>query len=165
MSARQHTGSFALIILSLTISGCPLLTPGTPVTTWTLTGVTFDDGGTATGKFDFNATTKAITNISINVSGGDTEVFPPIVYTRLHPLGNLSNGENSARTYRFTTPVVGSRELRLTPVANLTDAGGTVALDLATADRGSGNIKCFNCRPSRVIDGGSLTDGDGVPDD
>ena len=132
------------------------------VKTWTLIGVTFDDGGTATGTFDFDADTQDTTNISISVSGGGTGVFPPFTYTRLL---NLHNIGNPANTYRVGRPgqLLLDRCLRFTPIADLTNAGGTVALDLATADGGSGGVECYNCNPFRLIDGGSLTALEPVP--
>jgi hypothetical protein len=49
-----------------------------------------------------------------------------------------------------------TRALRFTPISDLTDAGGHVALNLNTEGNGSGGVECFNCSPFRLINGGSL---------
>jgi hypothetical protein len=123
---------------------------------WSLNGVTLDDGGTATGTFVFNADTSTVSNWNVSVSGGDTGTFSPFTYSTgsssffftiatWSPLDTFNFEENSS-----------NRELRLTPIASLTNAGGTVPIDLATSSGGSGAVECFNCSPFRVIDAGSL---------
>ncbi len=50
---------------------------------WTLNGVTFDDGGIATGSFVFDADANELVSWNVEVSGGNETDFPPFVYTRV----------------------------------------------------------------------------------
>lgn len=124
---------------------------------WTLNGVTFDDGGMATGSFDFDADTSTLLNWDISVSGGNTGSFPALTYSTANASSSYYVGMgNSTHTIQFNLSS-SNREVRLTPVSDLTNAGGTVALDLATAGGGSGGVECFNCSPFRLINAGSLS--------
>ena len=46
---------------------------------WTLNDFVFDDGGTATGLFEWNTSTDQIGAFEILVSGGDTSKFPELI--------------------------------------------------------------------------------------
>ena len=123
--------------------------------TWSVTA-TFADGGTANGTFDYDASTNTVTDFDINVRGGDEGTFPALTFS---PPGdtvsvlNLANPEDTFVFIRSST----NRQLRFTPVTALTDAGGTIALDLMTSSGGSGGGDCFNCSPLRLITAGSLS--------
>ena len=143
--------ALAAVVALLFYSTVASAAPG--ASTWTLTGVTFSDGGTATGTFDFDANTQAVSNVSISVSGGNVGVFPPAAYTSL---GEFSFFGNPQKTFFFAS---GIRQLRLTPATALTNAGGTVQLNLNTAFGGSGGTECFNCAPFRLFTAGSLVGG------
>jgi hypothetical protein len=115
---------------------------------WSLQGVNFADGGTASGTFTFNADTNTVTNFALSVTGGNTAVFPAFTWdssTATTVYVGLYGGLN----FRSTTSL---RELRLDPVASLTNAGGTVALDLDSIFGGD----CYNCDPFRAFTSGSL---------
>jgi uncharacterized repeat protein (TIGR01451 family) len=124
---------------------------------WTLNGVTFDDGGMATGSFDFDADSSTLSNWNIGVSGGNTGSFPVLTYSTADASSEyyLFTG-NTTHTIQFDLSS-SDRQLRLTPVSDLTNAGGTVAIDLATAFGGSGGVECFNCSPFRLINAGSFS--------
>ncbi|MFZ0427921.1 MAG: hypothetical protein WAO20_07375 [Acidobacteriota bacterium] len=131
------------------------------VTRWTLSGVTFSDGGTAEGFFDLNAapgTLGVVENWQITVSGGNAGLFPEFTYTPENTTANRFNGGNPQPEISFNEADT-RRQLRVTPVGALTDAGGVVDIDLETAGNGSGSIECFNCAPARVITAGSLVAG------
>lgn len=119
--------------------------------TWTLSGVTFSDQGTATGAFVYDADTNAISSWSVSVAGGNTDTFPPVTY----------DNTTSSASYVTNAPTdVGAlfnlnaslRQLRLPAVSALSDAGGTLAVNIS----GSGAAECFNCGPSRAYTAGNL---------
>jgi hypothetical protein len=124
---------------------------------WTLQGAAFSDGGTAAGTFTFNADTNTVTNFALSVTGGNTDVFPAFTWdssTATAVYVGLYGGLN----FRSTTSL---RELRLDPAASLTNAGGTVALDLGSIFGGD----CYNCDPFRAFTSGSLVaSAAGVPE-
>jgi hypothetical protein len=62
-----------LIGLSLTASAAPLL--------WTLEGVTFAGGGTASGSFDFNADTNVYSNVDITTTTGGSVTGSTYLFT------------------------------------------------------------------------------------
>jgi hypothetical protein len=124
--------------------------------TWTLNGATFADGGTATGTFDFDAATSTLSNWNISVDGGDTGSFPPFTYAVGTATASIANLGNPTDTFLFTK-ISDVRELRMTPLQNLTDSGGTVPLNLHTAFGNSGEVECFNCSPFRIITAGRLS--------
>lgn len=119
--------------------------------TWTLSGVTFDDGGTATGYFVYDADIDTLSTFSVSVAGGATTTFPPFTY---------DNASSSGSVYSFGAGDVGtvldqngtSRGIRIPAVSALTDAGGTLAVNIA----GRGAAECYNCGPARVFTGGNL---------
>ena len=125
------------------------------VATWTLNGVTFADGGTVSGSFDYDADTNTISDWSLDIAGGDTGTFPVITLDTGNStvfIGNTGDPQD-----RITFSLNGdTRQLRMTPVDALTNMGGTTDLDLATGGGGSGGVECFNCSTFRLINGGSL---------
>lgn len=145
--------NFLLVVALALCAGIP----ASASVIWNLSGVAFADGGIATGFFTWDASTDTMGAYSISVSGGDIDTFPAVAY---------DNGDSSATwmlligdsNNTFIFEMNGSvRELRFTPITDLTNAGGTVPLNLSTANGGSGGVECFNCGPFRLIDAGSLT--------
>jgi hypothetical protein len=129
---------------------------------WTLDGVTFDDGGTASGQFTLDADRQVLRPWSISVAGGNTANFPALTYSfGTNSTASTFNGGNPQDTIVFELTDGSLRQLRITPSAALTDSGGTIALDLATAHNESGGVECFNCGPARIVTAGSLV---GVPE-
>ena len=63
--------------------------------TWTLHNVTFNDGGTASGTYVYDADTNTVSNINIVTTAGSA--MPGATYT------NLSSG---AQAYSFNVTVV-----------------------------------------------------------
>ncbi|QLE55738.1 hypothetical protein [Nostoc sp. TCL26-01] len=135
--------------------------------TWTLQNVTFSDGGTATGTFDYDATTGVYTNWNISVSGGDTPNLTAFTYNPTSsnpsyspsiPSLELSSNELSD----FDTNGSRQRQLRLPFLTLLTDAGGTISLDSSNLPSnliplfGAKGIECWNCFPFRFITGGQV---------
>jgi hypothetical protein len=106
--------------------------------TWNLSGVTFADGGTATGSFTFDASANAfpLGSGAFTVAGGSTSVFPPLNY------GNAFTGAVGENTFLGSAPFQffenvtgaipggGTRLLQIDALSNLTDSGGSVGLCL-----------------------------------
>lgn len=127
---------------------------------WTVSGVTFDDGGTASGQFTFDPDTKTFGHFSISVAGGNLGNFPAITYAQTNASAFEDNLSNPQDSVLFELNDGSQRTLRMTPVSALSNSGGTVALNLNTSGGNSGGVECFNCGPARTITAGSLV---GVP--
>jgi PEP-CTERM motif len=119
----------------------PSITSADPIT-WTLSGVTFDDGGTASGSFVFDATTSTLSSISIVTTAGTTSPRPGTpfggtAYTGVNtgaPSGFPPLSFDIAVVPDVTIDLTGSMVLDLElPMPGLTDSGGTVSLLAMTA--------------------------------
>jgi hypothetical protein len=129
--------------------------------TWTLTGVTFDDGASASGWFVFDADAYSYTDMDGNVytgvisdyhiSTGDGGLSGKL-YDR------ASHGDNSevlAHNYfKFNTPSFPAVDsyLQMITKAALTNAGGSVSLETDPYS----SYECDNCSPLRLVSGGTL---------
>ena len=87
---------------------------------WTLQGVTFDDGGTATGSFTYDAGTTIYSDWNISVQGF---IYMPNAF----PV-SFASGNDSTVTFVFSIPRVFGRSLTLTFLSPLTNTGGTSGL-------------------------------------
>lgn len=121
------------------------------IRSWTLSGVTFEDGGTASGTFDLSSEGQ-MTNVDISTAGGT--VLPPFRYgpgfTGLpSDSGDLYiiGASNDGGVFRFLA--LTSRGL------NTADTGDVVLLD-------SRSFECNNCLAFRRVTGGALVAGDVV---
>jgi hypothetical protein len=85
---------------------------------WNLQGVTFDDGGTATGSFVYDANTSTYSAINIQTTGNLS-----FTYTTS---GLIGGGPFALAV--TTGSFVGAGFLQLIAVSGLTDAGGTIAI-------------------------------------
>lgn len=117
--------------------------------TWTLSGVTFTDGGTATGSFVYDADTNTTSAWSVTVAGGDTTNFPPITYDPTTSSGAYQADTSIGLLLQINAT---TRQVRLPGVTVLNDAGGTVAINLASGFQG----ECYNCGPYRGFNAGNL---------
>jgi hypothetical protein len=128
--------------------------PGAAVTlTWTLQNGVFDDGGTASGKFDYDTDTNIVSNWNILVMGGSS-TFPSTTYS-----------PSNSRFYQIFSPVevipntfgfmqesgdfIRPRDLRFAFDSPLPASGGTVDLIKNTY----GSAECYNCAPYRELNG------------
>jgi hypothetical protein len=120
---------------------------GTPAqavaVTWDLSGVTFNDGGTASGSFVFDATADAYDSWNITTTGG-SQVTTGFDYTNLN--SSILNGSTTG-LFIGTAGLVNELDLGFSGV--LTNAGGTFTL--------SGFEHQLSGFQSRSIDGGSIT--------
>lgn len=108
--------------------------------TWTLSGVTFDDGGTASGYFVYDADTNNVSDGSISVAGGNTATFPPVVYSA-SPWPPIYGG--------FYAWGPGYVSYLLIVPSGLTDSGGTAALSTQS-------FECTNCGSIRYVSAGNV---------
>ena len=154
----RRLGRQSLLGLALMAAGmlaAPALTRATPIT-WTLQGVTFQDGGTASGTIQYDADTNHGSDWNISVSGGNTGIFPAITYTPTDSTFQILAG-----TFVFDGPQAPSinpipganRNIRFNFDAALTNAGGTEGFNQA----GLGSIECYNCSPFRLIVAGDVS--------
>ena len=106
------------------------------MTVWTLTDVTFEDGGTATGSFAFDAGSNAFSDILLTTTAGSS--FPGTVYSAFQA-GNAITMQTAN----------GLSVLQLAFVDALTDIGGTVALGSNSDGRSPFEGICVDSVPCR----------------
>jgi hypothetical protein len=107
---------------------------------WTLTNVTFNDGGTASGTFESDSTTGFVTAFDITTAAGST--LGGFVYDSATVFDNV---DISTQLYVLTD----SSYLRLAFMNPLTSAG----VDLIDATGGI-SYECLACSPFRLVTGG-----------
>ncbi|MFN7923054.1 MAG: PEP-CTERM sorting domain-containing protein [Bryobacteraceae bacterium] len=119
--------------------------------TWHVTGA-FDDGGTLSGSFVYDAITTNISSWNIQATGGNTATFPNITYAT-----NASVLPFNGSQFAVFFDPASTRRLILQMTAPLPDAGGTIPL-ISFIDNTNFSGECFNCTPTRfLVDGGSLS--------
>jgi len=111
--------------------------------TWTLTGVTFTDGGTASGSFVYDAVTNTVSSVDITTTLGT--LFGGATYTTVDP------GYGPFATEIVLVPLssLSLTDLTGTPAfylyfggTALTDAGGTVSLVSPAGEYACGDVGC-----------------------
>lgn len=117
--------------------------------TWTLTGVTFNDTSTASGSFDYNATTNTYSAIDISTTAA--------TYTGLNSaFGSSSTGMSLGSNGDLTDTAL----LLLYFGVDLTNSGGTVPLVTGVVDGGAegtcNNSDCSDSAESRYITAGEV---------
>lgn len=130
----------------------------TPIT-WNLSGVTFDDGGVATGSFVFNADSDVFTAISVTTSGGTTAESH--VYTSPTQFASAQFPD----FFEGTMIVPGiTANLSMALVAPMTNAGGTINIQgpgsVGITQEGicvTGDALCTTANAFRQIVSGSIT--------
>jgi len=120
---------------------------------WTLSGVSFDDGGTASGSFDYNLLHNTFSAIDITTTAGSA--FAGTTYTSLSGVfGSSSTGLILGVSGDPTnTPVL---LLMFGGLIGLTDLGGPVSLD-GVGEGTCDNSDCSNNTLLRSISGGELS--------
>ncbi|MGY2876563.1 hypothetical protein ACVW00_003753 [Marmoricola sp. URHA0025 HA25] len=142
----------ASMLLALTISvliGTTGTASASSTRTWTLSGVTFDDGGQMTGTFDLSDS-GVITAVNLTTSGGNTGSFgTSMTYTTSNSsLGSFGPGGD----YYAYAPGA-NRYVRLV-VGDLSGASQGDVAPLSTQ-----SWECMNCFPTRHVTAGSITAG------
>jgi hypothetical protein len=152
----RYTGKIFLLISAL--AAAPFSFAST--VTWNLSNVTFSDAATASGSFDLNADTNTVSNWNISVTAGVLSAF---TYT---PSNSTAGSYFQVAGYEKELLFMmngTTRQLRLTPLTTLTNAGGTVPINLNTFGNGSGSVECYNCAPYREVVSGTLMTGTPEP--
>ncbi len=124
---------------------------------WTISGATFDDGGTLTGSFTYDFTNNTISSISVTTTAGGG--FPAATFTTLLPTIIVNPNYIPLLTAACTPSVdcTGMPALGLVFQAPITAAGGSVALDLAATQRTCTNANCSSVAVfSRFLKTGSV---------
>ncbi len=126
MTARHRIllGLTILSLVSTSAAAAPLL--------WTLSGITFSDGGTASGSFEFDANTNTYSNINITTTTGSSRTGA-VYHFRLSAapsIGSIIVAVTASGGDLTGQPVLA---LQFTG-AGLTNAGGTVASVGAESD-------------------------------
>jgi PEP-CTERM motif len=93
--------------------------------TWTLSGVTFGDGGTASGSFVYNATTNIVSSVNITTTTGLD--FTGAVYDAVDPGFGPFPGEIVFVTSPSSSNYTGTPALDLLFASDLTNLGGMIA--------------------------------------
>ena len=107
----------------LVLLGCPGVVQAVPVL-WTLSDVTFDDGGTASGSFVFDADTVAFS--AINVVTTDGAVLLGTTYGFAHP--GFPDDPNRFVVADTLPLAVGIHAMALALASPMTNAGGVIPI-------------------------------------
>ena len=148
-------------ILLLAAIGCPLAIPtvqATPIT-WNLSGVAFDDGGSATGSFVFDADTDNFSAISVTTSGGTTGQSHVYISATQFASAQFPDLFEGSSIIPGTTA-----NLSMALVTPMTNAGGTINIQgpgsAGITQEGIcilGDSFCTTATPFRQIVSGSIT--------
>ena len=111
---RSLISIFALLV-SMTTNAAPVI--------WTIDSLLFDDGGTGSGTFSYDASTNTYSNIDIITTAGID--FGGAAYLSVAYFAPNDSDFLAAIVY----PAEGAPALELTFAAPLTNAGGTIAID------------------------------------
>jgi hypothetical protein len=125
--------------------------------TWNLQNWTFDDGGTASGSFVFDASTGRYSSVSVLSTNGTVRTGARYVLPNPTSAGNANFAAWVTGLFAdFTgTPVIAVNWL-----SALTDAGGTVGANLAGfhGEYACGGVSCASAEtPARFLRSGAVT--------
>ncbi|MBV6624149.1 MAG: PEP-CTERM sorting domain-containing protein [Rivularia sp. (in: Bacteria)] len=152
---------FLKSLMAASATAIAILTVSSPakaaVVTWNLNDVIFDDGGTASGSFQYDADNQQIGNFNIAVGSGSqlfggTWVVPGF------------SGPSDGTGFALSNPAF-NRFFQLSFVSPLTNTGGTIDLEtdigngqFASFDANCGNTNCtLPSTTGRVVTAGSVT--------
>jgi len=148
----------SLLVVLLSVPSIASADGTDPTVHWTLTGVTFSDtvggptSGSASGSFDFNATTDMFSNISITSTSGNS-------YSTISPV--FTSGLTSLWLGSTSSDLTGTALLSLLFDNNLVNTGGTVTDPLTLGLLGGGEGTCNDAGCSNpvtnFITGGAAT--------
>lgn len=125
MSAKSALqGAVLAVGLLLASAGSTLAAP----ITWSLFGVTLDDGGVASGTFVYDADTNTFSAVNIITTGGGQ---PGAAYTQIGGVyggAGLPVAADRVGVLTLSGPGVGQRNLNLQLVSGMTNAGGLIVI-------------------------------------
>jgi hypothetical protein len=133
------------LAIGVALSTAALSVQATPIT-YTLAGVTFADGATASGSFVFDSDTHRSSAFNISTTPGILTAFQ---------WSNANSGlyfGGGAGINNFTLITTnGLRVFNFSFLNPFTNAGGTNLINLAST------YECYNCSPFRRVTAGSVT--------
>ncbi|UXI70181.1 hypothetical protein [Tahibacter amnicola] len=141
--------------VAATLLGLSTVASAVPVR-WVIMDSRFEDGGVLSGTFVFDADTRQISQWNVSVSGGGVVAFPPFTYDEAAASGVYEGGYGNPQDSVILQSRTSERQLRVTPNAAFTNAGGTVPINLNTAQDHSAGLECYNCGPARIIVSGNF---------
>lgn len=119
--------------------------------TWYLSGVTFNDGATASGSFEYDASTFSVSAFNLTTTAGVLSAFTYDASNSYFASANVWLANNLV----WVSPV-GNRYIALTFTSALTNGGGTVELRTG-AYSASGSWECNNCAIIRTVTDGLVS--------
>jgi hypothetical protein len=141
------------VALFVLFSIAPIPSAQAATLTWVLQGVVFDDGGTATGSFGYDADTNIFSAINITTS----------VNAGLGTTYGVPTGVGNSTLFDTVTafPVTGEYRLTFDLTAAMTNLGGTIALNLFSVwldvELLCAEPGCFTLATSRFLSQGAIT--------
>jgi hypothetical protein len=112
-------GKFLLSIVAFFAAAAVNATP----VEWTIDSLVFDDGGTGSGTFTYDADTNAYSNIDIVTTAGTASTGAPYMSV----IDFAPNDSDFLAVMVF--PLAGTHSLELSFATSLTNAGGIIAID------------------------------------
>lgn len=143
-----------IALVLLVLFGVPSIASADGIT-WTLSGLTFDDGGTASGSFNYDAVTNTYSAINVTTTTGTT--LTGATYTSLSDLA--SSSDTGLLFGASSVDLTGISLLMLLFDAPLTNSGGIVQVALLPPNDGieaictSSDCSTFS---SRSVTGGEV---------
>lgn len=119
---------------------------------WVLSGVTFSDGGTASGWFDIDPGDGVIGRYALFTTAG-TGTVGAHAYTPSTGSDVRGSSSGASADVMFFNNAADGFQLRMSPSTELDGSGGTHDLDTAEPNF---NIECADCSPYRYISAGQL---------
>lgn len=158
MSVKSLSRAAALALgLLLAGAGTALAAP----VTWSLHGVTLEDGGVATGTFRYDADTNTFDNINIVTTGG---LMSGSAYTQVGGVyggASMPPAANRVGLLTASGAGVGRRNLNLQLLSGMTNAGGIITIrptSAFSAETTCGDPGCATAvAPLRGVTGGAVT--------
>ncbi|HEY3348398.1 MAG TPA: hypothetical protein VGM13_01315 [Thermoanaerobaculia bacterium] len=139
-------------LLALFVLGLTSAASANPVI-WTLNGVTFTDGGTASGSFVYNADTNTYSSVNITTTAGSVIVTGA---TLLYVVPAFSSSGGVLTAASNAADLTGARAFALNFGTALTNNGGTVTL--LGQEASCANATCSGpAAPSRNTNAGSVS--------
>jgi hypothetical protein len=144
-------GSAALAILAA--ASAPV---HASVIDWTLEGVTFDDGGTASGTFSIDSSTGHLLSYDITTTAGS--VLGGMTYdaSTVFVVEYGVYGPNSFLLFTLGGPT-GSEYITLEFLNPLTSGGVDPIVAGYDPISNTGSYECYNCAPFRLVTAGEAT--------
>jgi hypothetical protein len=137
-----------LLSLLILFSG---LANATPVQ-WTLSGVQFNDGGTASGSFVYDATTNTYSNVNITTTAGS--IRAGVAYTSFV---SATSGPNQLFAATTSSPsLTGLPRFAMTFVPALPNSGGVFGLITPAYESTCGDPVCATSSQGRSTISGGL---------